>query len=122
MDSAETMRKIQAAITLDITDDLLTLLTKSPLHDILAELNGGFDAGGAWSVQPAITPPPAEAEPEISPAVAFSGGLHLDGRRPNSNDNGPMFIDSAETVSIRPFQNFVFVSTSDQSTRGRGQT
>ena len=33
-----------------------------------------------------------------------------------------MFIDAAETVSIRPFQNFVFVSCSDQSTAGRGQT
>ena len=121
MDRAATGRRVQAG--LGGGDELLLLLTESPLRDILVDLNGGsFDAGGKWTVQPAITPPPASPATEISPAVAFSRGLHLDGRRPNGNDNGTMFIDSANTVSIRPFQNFVFVSCSDQREPGAGQT
>ena len=123
MDRASTAKRVQAG--LGGGDDLMLLLTESPaLQQALADLNGSFEAGGKWAVQPAITPPPARPvdHKAISPTIAFSRGLHVDGRRPNSNDSGPMFIDTAGTVSIRPFQNFVFVSCSDQRERGRGQT
>ncbi len=123
MDRAATAKRVQAG--LGGGDDLMLLLTESPaLQQALTDLNGTFDGDGEWTIQPAITPSPTvpAASTDISPAVAFSSGLHVDGRRPNSNDSGPMFIDTACTVSIRPFQNFVFVSCSDQREPGRGQT
>ena len=47
---------------------------------------------------------------------------HVDGRRPNANADGFLFVDAAETVCVRPFQCICFVACSDQTEPGQGQT
>ena len=110
--------------------ELLDLIKDSSLTPILTELlghaNRHTEEGG---LQPAIRPvqdkmPGQDAPPagELAPVTSFAGGLHVDGRRPNANEDGFLFVDAAETMAIRPFQCIAFVACSDQTQPGQGQT
>ena len=110
--------------------ELLDLIKDSSLTPVLTELLGHAsrhtEEGG---LQPAIRPvqksmPGQDAPPngELAPVTSFAGGLHVDGRRPNANEDGFLFVDAAETMAIRPFQCITFVACSDQTQPGQGQT
>jgi hypothetical protein len=104
--------------------DLLALLFDSDLRPILTELNGGWERPEDWSWGNNITPAPPHPirdDESHTPLGELAARLHVDGRRAL----GARFAqccDAAGTVSIKPFQNFVFVSCSDQTVAGRGQT
>jgi hypothetical protein len=121
---------------LDLREAGLAMLTESPLAAILSDLNGGFERlgqRGTWTCAPTFLPA-AELLPEgqlpegqpLTPVAAFSRGLHIDGRRPVGSLPGEpgfaSFVDLEERVSVKPFQNFVFVSCNDQTQLGCGQT
>ena len=58
--------------------------------------------------------------------LARRRGLHIDGRRPVGSlpgqPNFANFVDLQESVSVKPFQNFLFISLNDQRAPGCGQT
>lgn len=104
--------------------ELVDMISKSSLTPILADLLGHTDRNTeTGGVQPAITPVRStEPDTPLTPTHKFSQGLHVDGRRPNANADGFLFIDAAETVCVRPFQCICFVACSDQTEPGQGQT
>ena len=38
---------------------------------------------------------------ELAPVTSFAGGLHVDGRRPNANEDGFLFVDAAEMLAAQ---------------------
>ena len=94
---------------------------ESDLRSILTDLNGHWDRLEDWMWQPAYTPAPDEPSETLTPPAQFSNGLHVDGRRAIGGP-GAVYCDEAQTMSIKPFQNFVFVSVSDLRPLGHGQT
>ena len=104
---------------------LVDMIVQSSLTPILTELLGHSDrhteTGG---VQPASTPVREGENPDapLTEVTSFAQGLHVDGRRPNANGDGFLFVDDAETVCVRPFQCICFVACSNQDRPGQGQT
>lgn len=110
--------------SLAASPELVDMISKSSLTPILTDLLGHTDrhteTGG---VQPAITPVrEVEAGAPLTPPTKFAAGCHVDGRRPNANGEGFVFVDAGETLAVRPFQCICFVACSDQTQRGQGQT
>ena len=108
------------------SSELVDMIARSSLTPILSDLLGHADrhteTGG---VQPAITPV-QQLNPEeplrLTEPTKFAQACHVDGRRPNANGDGFLFVDDACTVSVRPFQCICFVACSDQTESGQGQT
>ena len=88
------------------------------------------------TASPSPTSPPSRAPPAPAPfphptppsltRLARRRGLHIDGRRPVGSlpgqPNFANFVDLQESVSVKPFQNFLFISLNDQRVPGCGQT
>ena len=93
----------------------------SELPSSMADLNGHFERLEDWMWQSPYTPAAASPAEELTPVGSISNGLHVDGRRAIGGP-GAVACDADGRVSIKPFNNFVFVAVSDLTQPGFGQT
>ena len=127
---------IQAARRLNLrgkgagqSQEVLALLRDSSLNPILADLVGTprldiSSEHGDWGCYPTIKPAPAQKSLELTAPSTISRDLHVDGLSAARLPDGSAvdWIDAAETVAVKPFRHFVFVSLNDQTQLGCGQT
>eukprot|EP01044_Picomonas_judraskeda_P019215 COSAG03_NODE_4001_length_1725_cov_1.539360_1_plen_426_part_00 len=127
---------IQAARRLSLREkgagqsqEVLALLRDSSLNPILADLVGTprldiSSEHGDWGCYPTIKPAPAQKSLELTAPSIISRDLHVDGLSAARLADGSVvdWIDAAETVAVKPFRHFVFVSLNDQTQLGCGQT
>lgn len=126
---------INAAKSIHLRDEgagqsrqVLALLRDSSLNPILGDLAGApFEISsehGDWGCYPTIKPAPSCQHLELTAPSCVSRDLHIDGLSAARLPDGSVvnWIDSAETVAVKPFRQFVFVSLNDQVQLGCGQT